>query len=75
MRMKMPLEEVCWIRRGNSDYYSLLQNIIPSFAGRNAMAKLEARIRELETELGNVQAMIRMSRHQYRFSDHWPISL
>ena len=74
MQMKMPFEEVCWIRRGNSDYYSLLQNIIPSFAGRNAMAKLEARIRELETELGNVQAMIRMSRHQYRFSDHWPIS-
>ena len=48
---------------------------MPYFAGRNAMAKLEARIRELETELGNVQAMIRMSRHQYRFSDHWPISL
>ena len=58
MQMKMPFEEVCWIRRGNSDYYSLLQNIIPSFAGRNAMAKLEARIRELETELGNAQAMI-----------------
>ena len=70
MQMKMQFEEVCWIRRGNPDYYSLLQNIIPSFAGRNAMAKLEARIRELETELGNVQAMIRMSRHQYRFSNH-----
>ena len=26
------------------------------FAGRNAMAKLETRIRELETELGSVQA-------------------
>ena len=57
MQMKMQFEEVCWIRRGNSDYYSLLQNIMSYFAGRNAMAKLEARIRELETELGNVQAM------------------
>ena len=70
MQMKMPFEEVCWIRRGNFDYYSPLQDIMPSFAGRNAMAKLEARIRKLETELGNVQAMIRMSRHQYLFSDH-----
>ena len=74
MQMKMPFEEVCWIRRGNSDNDTILQNIMPSFAGRNAMAKLEARIRELETELGNVQAMIRMSRHQHRLSDHWQIS-
>ena len=28
------------------------------FAGRNAMAKLETRIRELETELGSAQATI-----------------
>ena len=28
------------------------------FAGRTAMAKLETRIRELETELGSVQAKI-----------------
>ena len=69
MQMKMPFEEVCWIRRGNFDNDTILQDIMPSFAGRNAMAKLEARIRELETELGNVQAMIRMSRHQYLFSD------
>ena len=58
MQMKTPFEEVCWIRRGNFDNDTLLQDIMPSFAGRNAMAKLEARIRELETELGNVQAMI-----------------
>ena len=70
MQMKMQFEEVCWIRRGNFDNDAILQDIMPSFAGRNAMAKLEARIRELETELGNVQAMIRMSRHQYRFSNH-----
>ena len=70
MQMKMPFEEVCWIRRGNFDNDTILQDIMPSFAGRNAMAKLEARIRELETELGNVQAMIRMLRHQYRFSNH-----
>ena len=37
------------------------------FAGRNAMAKLETRIRELETELGSVQARMVNLKLSYEF--------